>query len=75
MILLNHRSHVAKTLEPLVREGSWRFRLRSRLLVVPRGSFGLDLGRDRRCSSEGGSSRARARLALQLTTLRGRPDG
>ncbi|KRX12013.1 hypothetical protein T07_1110, partial [Trichinella nelsoni] len=60
---------------PLVRDGLRSFLLRYRLPVLPRGWLGLELGRDGRLSSEGGSSRARARLTLQLTTLRGRPDG
>ncbi|KRZ64168.1 hypothetical protein T08_11768, partial [Trichinella sp. T8] len=59
----------------LVRDGLLSFVLRGRLMVLPQGSFGLDFGRDRRFTSEGGIGRARARLALQLTTLRGRPDG
>ncbi|KRZ95720.1 hypothetical protein T08_3136 [Trichinella sp. T8] len=35
----------------------------------------LDMGRYRRCSSDGGSRNVRGQLALQLTMLRGRPDG
>ncbi|KRZ58557.1 hypothetical protein T02_8834 [Trichinella nativa] len=35
----------------------------------------LDMGRYRRCSSDGGSRSVRGQLSLQLTMLRGRPDG
>ncbi|KRX75231.1 hypothetical protein T06_16303 [Trichinella sp. T6] len=35
----------------------------------------LDMGRYRRCFSDGGSRNVRGQLALQLTMLRGRPDG